>query len=174
MHGPRLCFDSLWSHWHTHTRSQGAQVACPYAGLHVAYYGAPQCACLCLLVALQQALVLTHTVLCHAVPCFGPPPSSHTHPTIRLGEEERKAAQAAKQQRDIEQKRANVGNTLSMLGIRHQGFSSMGKAPTRTGGAGHGAMEGGGREAWLKGFAHVAGSRVLRGSAPSYLFSSII
>lgn len=51
----------------------------------------------------------------------------------RLGDEERKAAQAAKQQRDIEQKKASVGSTLSLLGIRHQAFSSLGKAANKTG-----------------------------------------
>jgi hypothetical protein len=55
---------------------------------------------------------------------------------IRLGEEERKAAQAARQQRDIEQKRANVGNTLSMLGIGMRGFGSMSKPLSKTGAAG--------------------------------------
>jgi hypothetical protein len=54
---------------------------------------------------------------------------------IRLGEEERKAAQAARQQRDIEQKRANVGSTLSMLGIGMRGFGSMSKPLSKTGAA---------------------------------------
>lgn len=51
----------------------------------------------------------------------------------RLGEEERKAAQAARQARDIEQKRANVGSTLAMLGIGMRGFGSMAKPQNKTG-----------------------------------------
>jgi hypothetical protein len=72
---------------------------------------------------------------------------------FRLGEEEKKAAQAARQAREMEHKKASVGSTLSMLGIGPKGFSSMTKQPTRTGGQGKGTGAYGGGEArgqmWL-------------------------
>jgi hypothetical protein len=53
---------------------------------------------------------------------------------VRLGEEERKAAQAARQARELENKKATLGSTLAMFGLGQKGFGSMGKAATRTGG----------------------------------------
>ena len=57
---------------------------------------------------------------------------------FRLGEEEKRAALAARQAREMEHKKASVGSTLSLLGIGPKGFSSMTKQPTRTGGQGKG------------------------------------